>query len=384
MVEGYEPSGLTPEEFAALPPYDEIAGKTFSEVRAIYGEEVAIRVIIASDPDCWVPTEAEFARARPAIEVDPHLVNAYLTSKSRGPAKIGEGTAPIAVLGIDAAWTKGNPSGVALIRQLQGGSWECVAVAPSYKAFLDLAEGNNVNWEATPVGGLPEPGRLLEAAAFLLKGAEVTVVAVDIPVSNRPIDGRRPCDIAISRAFGGALCGTHSPNVNRPGALSKNLIASLKKHNYNLRTEMPTVANDEPPAKATIEVYPHPAIVRLLNLDHRLKYKVEKSNDFWRGRTLLERRKRLRSNFQKLRIGLAAEIHGIPEDVVPTAAYVRSRRSLKRYEDSLDALVCAWVGSCYLDNRAESFGDEDAAIWVPVEGQRAQNINRRRHHTVMA
>lgn len=86
MAEGYEPSGLTPEEFAALPPYDEIAGKKFSEVAARYGEDVAVYVIIATDPDCWVPTEAEFARARPAIEADPDLVNAYLAGKSRDPA----------------------------------------------------------------------------------------------------------------------------------------------------------------------------------------------------------------------------------------------------------------------------------------------------------
>ncbi len=81
MAEGYQPSGLTPEEFAALPPYDEISGKTFSEVAAKYGEDVAVNVIIATDPDCWVPTEAEFAHARPAIEVDPDLVNAYLAAK---------------------------------------------------------------------------------------------------------------------------------------------------------------------------------------------------------------------------------------------------------------------------------------------------------------
>ena len=84
MAEGYEPSGLTPEEFAALPPYDEIAGKKFSEVAAIFGEEVAINVIIATDPDCWVPTEEEFAQGRPAIEVDPDLVNAYLAAKANG------------------------------------------------------------------------------------------------------------------------------------------------------------------------------------------------------------------------------------------------------------------------------------------------------------
>ncbi len=88
MAEGYEPSGLTPEEFAALPPYDEIAGKKFSEVAAIYGEEIAINVIIATDPDCWVPTEEEFARARPAIKVDPDLVNAYLAAKANRPNRV--------------------------------------------------------------------------------------------------------------------------------------------------------------------------------------------------------------------------------------------------------------------------------------------------------
>lgn len=88
MAEGYEPSGLTPEEFAALPPYDEIAGKKFSEVADIYGEDVAINVIIATDPDCWVPTEEEFAQARPAIEVDPYVVNAYLAAKANGPNRV--------------------------------------------------------------------------------------------------------------------------------------------------------------------------------------------------------------------------------------------------------------------------------------------------------
>ena len=87
MVEGYEPSGLTPEEFAALPPYDDIAGMKFGEVAAIYGEEVAINVIIATDPDCWVPTEQEFAQARPAAEADPDLVNAYMAAKSKGPQR---------------------------------------------------------------------------------------------------------------------------------------------------------------------------------------------------------------------------------------------------------------------------------------------------------
>ena len=88
MAEGYLDNGLTTEELVALPPYNEVAGMTFIEIEAIYGAEIAINVGIATDPDTWVPTDEEFARARPAIEVDPDLVNAYLAGKLNGPAKV--------------------------------------------------------------------------------------------------------------------------------------------------------------------------------------------------------------------------------------------------------------------------------------------------------
>ena len=47
----YEQNGLDDDEWAALPPYDDIAGKSFSEIKAIYGEETAVNVGIARDRD---------------------------------------------------------------------------------------------------------------------------------------------------------------------------------------------------------------------------------------------------------------------------------------------------------------------------------------------
>ena len=40
---------------------------------------------------------------------------------------------------------------------------------------------------------------------------------------------------------------------------------------------------------------------------------------------------------------------------------------LKRYEDALDALVCAWVATLYLDGKGMAYNGADptAAIWVP-------------------
>ena len=38
--------------------------------------------------------------------------------------------------------------------------------------------------------------------------------------------------------------------------------------------------------------------------------------------------------------------------------------SLKRYEDALDALICAWVGTEYLAGRLRAHGDATAAVWA--------------------
>ena len=84
MANGYEPSGLTPDELAALPPYAKIAGMSYAQIEALYGEEIAINVGIATDPDTWVPTDEEWAQARPFAEMFPEFVGA---GGFRGPAK---------------------------------------------------------------------------------------------------------------------------------------------------------------------------------------------------------------------------------------------------------------------------------------------------------
>jgi hypothetical protein len=44
----------------------------------------------------------------------------------------------------------------------------------------------------------------------------------------------------------------------------------------------------------------------------------------------------------------------------------KTLRCWKAWEDVIDAIVCCWVGLEWLADAAEPYGDEDAAIWVPV------------------
>ena len=57
---------------------------TFDEVEEKYGEENAILVGIARDPDNPEWTDEDWARARPAIEIDPDLVKAHRRARAQG------------------------------------------------------------------------------------------------------------------------------------------------------------------------------------------------------------------------------------------------------------------------------------------------------------
>lgn len=65
--------------------FDELVASksTFAEIATQYGEETAINVGIARDPDNPEWTAEMFKRARPAIEVHPHLVAQSLRRKHK-------------------------------------------------------------------------------------------------------------------------------------------------------------------------------------------------------------------------------------------------------------------------------------------------------------
>ena len=264
------------------------------------------------------------------------------------------------VLGIDAAWTAHQPSGIALVQNTATG-WRSLAVAPSYKAFIGLASGQAWDPQQKATGSRPDPAALLQASKQL-SGAEVSCVSVDMPLATSPITSRRAADTAISSRFGSKGCAVHSPSAERPGAIADQLRADFAALGVILQTN-----SKGHTAPALIECYPHVALLALLKRDYRVPYKVSRSGKYWKAEKLTrsERIERLLEQFQKIKAGLDQHIRGIPV-FIPAPSEVTTLASLKPVEDRLDGLICAWIGIEHLEGRTVGLGDDTAAIWVPA------------------
>ncbi len=273
----------------------------------------------------------------------------------RGASLFAYPSAMRAVVGIDAAWTRDAPSGVALFVE-RGGAWDCPAVAPSYADFIGLADDRPVDWDRPRLsGGAPDPHRILRAASSLAPGARIEAVALDLPLASAPITGRRPADQAISRAFGARKCSTHSPSRTRPGEISSIVRDGFGDSGYRLAT----AARGRGPA--ILEVYPHTALLSLLDSDERVRYKVSKARSYWPGSSVVVRQRLL---LQRWRAILAALQRRVAVELALPASFP-SLSAMKRWEDAIDALVCAWVAIEFLAGNAVPYGDREAAIWTP-------------------
>ena len=171
------------------------------------------------------------------------------------------------VLGIDAAWTIKEPSGIALIARATEG-WRLLAAASSYQAFISASLETKRHR-----GSVPDPGLLLEAAAAKA-GRPPNLVTVDMPMSLQPISGRRASDSAVSRAYGAMHASTHTPSLVRPGKISDDLRQGFLEIGYPLATSRLE-------GRALAEVHPHPALIELANAKKRLPYKASKIAKYW-------------------------------------------------------------------------------------------------------
>lgn len=263
------------------------------------------------------------------------------------------------VLGIDAAWTETGSSGVALLR-IANGQRGVLEVTSSYAEFLTPGIDGRRR-----LGTHPDVEALLRRAESIA-GAEVNVVAIDMPVARKKIIGRRVADNAVSEAFGASWASTHSPNAERPGLHGERIAEAFAKAGYGLATDYSQVAA----GRALVEVYPLAALVRLMNVEKRPAYKVARVARYFRTEmpalSRNQRIDRLMKTWADILAALAREIADLRFEM-PDRPTLKFIAELKPYEDKLDALISAWVGACVFEGRAEPLGNGDCAIWVPTK-----------------
>ena len=262
------------------------------------------------------------------------------------------------VLGIDAAWTPTNPSGVALGIEREG-RWRLLAAEPSYAHFTARADGREAPKGLK--GAKPDARQMLDAVERLA-GRTADLVAVDMPLARTPIRGRRTSDIEVSKAYGARRAATHSPTAARPGCLSDDLRGEFEAAGYPLLTS--------PPAKhGLIEVYPHPALIEFADARERLKYKASKARAYWPGLDADACWRELNKVWAQIIDALEARLEGAAALLSPPSQRLPFAR-VKGFEDALDAAVCVAIGVEVLEGRAKAYGDTNSAIWVPCSAAR--------------
>jgi predicted RNase H-like nuclease len=243
---------------------------------------------------------------------------------------------PPIIIGIDLAWGGRAPSGIAVVDP----SGELLATAA-------IHTDEEIDHVIAPWIGGP------------------CVIAFDAPLQVINATGRRPCESALTRAFAAQHAGTYPSNTGMPHFADGGRAVRLARR-YELAVDSRVAP--APGQRRGLEVYPHSAAVAVFNLDKVLKYKARK------GRTLATRRAAL-DRLVELIAGLA-EPSGLPRLHAPDGfaslrqqvAAAPTGAALRRLEDPIDAILCAYVGLLFLAGRTCVIGDsETGAIVTPVQ-----------------
>lgn len=233
---------------------------------------------------------------------------------------------------------------------------------------LDLAWGER---NPTGLAVLDDSGRLLELAAMRTDDEIIAalrpfvddrcVVAIDAPLVVANPSGKRGAERALDRDFARFQAATHSSNATRPWFVPQ-------PRGARLADALGLVLGPGPADRRAIEVYPHAATVALFGLPRTLKYKSKpgRTVDGMRAELLrlVQLLDTLGDRTPPLDLDVAAW-HRLVADVVAATR----KCDLRRSEDPVDAVVCAYVAA-YADRRPDDVtvyaDDTGAAIVTPT------------------
>lgn len=218
-------------------------------------------------------------------------------------------------VGVDLAWAGRNPTGVAVL---------------------------DADGALAGVCAVRDDADVLAALRPYVQGD--CLVGFDAPLVVTNPTGQRPAETALNRDFRKFEAGAHPANTGKPefahGPRAARLADAL-----DLDLDPYSAAR-----RRAIEVYPHAATVALFRLPRTLKYKAKPGRDL----------EQLRSELLRLMDGVEA-LAAAPVALSVTGHVgwtalrqqvwaARRKSELRRAEDPVDAVVCAYVAR-YLTQR---------------------------------
>ena len=179
------------------------------------------------------------------------------------------------------------------------------------------------------------------------------LVAIDAPLVVTNLTGNRPAEAALNRDFARFDAGAHPSNTSKREFSGTPRGARLAA----------TLGLDMDPAsrspRRAIEVYPHPATVALFRLGRTLKYKNKPGRPLMQLRSELLQLTELLAGLANAHPPLHFDACGEWRALVASVESAQRKSDLRRAEDQIDAVVCAYV-ALYADrhpDRVTTYGD---------------------------
>ena len=239
-------------------------------------------------------------------------------------------------IGVDLAWSPRNPTAAVVLRW-DGDHWAMEAWAEDLGSDAEILE-------------------------FLAPYREdPCVIGIDAPLIVPNEEGSRPCDRWIAARFGRYHAGGYPVNrrwLRSFGGLRGEALARARTTGgFTLQPPLTPRA----PIRAVLEVFPHPAAIVLFGLRRIIRYKRLSRGPWVRGLRRWHRQLLALERFNP-------PLHW-PETWRSRGRGNLTRRSLKAWEDRLDAAFCAYIaGYAWFHGPAgyEQIGDlEHGYVLIP-------------------
>ena len=216
-------------------------------------------------------------------------------------------------VGIDLAWSDRNGTGIAVLK------------------------GNRNRAELCYSGIVFDDNEIMGSVKDIVK-SQNAFIAIDAPLIVPNKEGRREAERLVGLHFRKYDAGAHPANRTRLSQWSgkirgEEISRLLKKEGFR---HSPYARKFEKNRKF-FEVFPHPSMVVLFNLDRIIRYKSKPKRDYeFRWKEFRTYQKHLK-NLEKAKPSLV-----LPKEFYKDVRKLRAKK-LKNYEDMLDAVFCAYI-----------------------------------------